>query len=218
MRRLAERQIIAFRYPRWQRAEGVVASSKRPEGYNHRCRLTSDGVPENERNIMQIDVYSVPLLDLLALSGSGGHEDLLDIIRDECSFVDEIDDMIDEYHAMNTGSPEEHVSFLEAVRQILEGKPLTANPPFIYANAYEAICFALGDTLCNVMNYFQHTPDELDQFFSQSGIPLRFKDLRYAGPLLEIPHPGDYPFMGWWTPDQICRAITPPASPVPGRS
>ncbi|HEY7153971.1 MAG TPA: hypothetical protein VH575_08410 [Gemmataceae bacterium] len=158
---------------------------------------------------MQIDVYSVRLLDLLELPGSGRHEDLLDIIREECSFVDEIDGMIDEYHAMNTGPAEEHVSFLEAVRQIHDGKPLTAKPAFIYANAYEAICFGLGDTLCNVMNYFQHPLDDLDQFLSQSSIPLRFKDLRYAGPLLDIPNPGDYPFMGWWTSDQICRAITP---------
>ena len=44
---------------------------------------------------MSIEVFSVPLLELLRLPGSGEHEDLIDFIRRECWITDLVDPLID---------------------------------------------------------------------------------------------------------------------------
>jgi hypothetical protein len=153
---------------------------------------------------VQVNVYSVPLKELLDLPGSGGHEDLIEQILDECWFADEVNDMIEEDRE---DSDEEGVlsSFGEAVTRIIKGKPLTG-PAFAYGYAFEAICWGIGSTLCMVSNYFHHSHEEIDQFLQQAGVRLRLADLSFAGPLLAVPEDG-LPYMGWWSPDQISRAM-----------
>jgi hypothetical protein len=95
------------------------------------------------------------------------------------------------------------------VGQILRGETLPQKHGFAYGYAYEAICWVIGSTLCHVENHFDHPHEEIDEFLETSRIPLRLRDLSETGSILEIPEPGDYPFMGWWTPEQIGRAIGP---------
>lgn len=155
-----------------------------------------------------IDVYSVPLKELLALPGSGGHQDLLESIRDECWFVEEMDEHIEEHNADLDEDDENRLpfTFVDAVTQIINGEPLHPAGGHIYGSAFEAICWGMGSTLCHVENHFNSSIRELDEFLLRSGVPLRFWDLHYAGQLLPFPTPEDLPAIGWWTPNQICRA------------
>ncbi|MFO0925830.1 MAG: hypothetical protein U0736_02190 [Gemmataceae bacterium] len=157
-----------------------------------------------------IDVYSVPLKELLELPGSGGHQDLLETIRNECWFVEELDDHIEEHNADLDEDDEARLpfTFVEAVAQIISGAPLHPAGGSIYGAAFEALCWGIGTTLCYVENHFNNSIAELDAFLLRGGVPLRFWDLHYAGPLLPIPEPVDLPAMGWWSPDQIARAAS----------
>ncbi len=155
---------------------------------------------------MQVNVYSVPLKQLLDLPGSGGHEELIEQILNECWFADELDRMIQDQRSA-CGDEGALSSFGEAVTAIIAGKPLNRWPTFAYGYAFEAICWGLGSTLCMVCNYFHHSHGQIDQFLQQVGAPVRLDQLASSGPLLDVPSDGDLPFMGWWSPDQISRAM-----------
>ena len=146
---------------------------------------------------MSIEVFSVPLLDLLRLPGRGEHEDLIDFIRRECWITDLVDPLIDEEYFGADDSEREVASLPDAVAQIIDGDELDG-PAFVYGHAYEAICWALGDTVRGPDDAPLNLPiQSLDGALRDWGFPLRLEDLCYAGCPLAVPVPEDYPFMGW---------------------
>jgi hypothetical protein len=153
--------------------------------------------------VRQINVYSVSLAELLTLPGSGGNEELIESIRNDWHPVNEIDHMI----SLAMDEDGTSISFLDIVARIINGQPLTGAPDFACGYAYEAICWGIGSTLCWVENYFRSSYDDIDRFLKQAGLAIQFWDLCYAGPILHLPPFDDYPYMGWWTPNQIDRAV-----------
>jgi hypothetical protein len=156
---------------------------------------------------MSIEVYSLALLDLLALPGSGEREDLIEFIRNECWLSDVVDPLIDEEYFGADDSEREVASLADAVAQIIDGKELLG-PAFVYGYAYEAMCWALGDTILSPSDEPLNLPiQSLDGSLRYWGFPLRLHDLCYAGCPLALPEPEDYPFMGWWSPEQIALGM-----------
>jgi hypothetical protein len=156
--------------------------------------------------LRQVNVYSVPLGLLITLPRQASqHEEWLQAIRDDCWFAEEIDEMIADGFEVD----EPRLTFLDVVGRLLRGEARDDVPDFAAGYAYEAICWAIGSTLCMVENHFGHTHEAIDAFLRDAGVPLRLEDLTETGPILDLPEVDEYPFLGWWTPEQIFRAAGP---------
>jgi hypothetical protein len=146
-----------------------------------------------------LTVYSVPYQALLAIPGSRDKQ-VLDQIQVECPFTKSIDELID-CRNEDTESPI-RIRYLDAVRQILDGRPLEGAPGFVYGYALEGICWSLGSTLSNDAVPGLHF-DELDTFLTESAVPLTILQLTCGGSPFPIPEPDDFPGIGFWTPELI---------------
>jgi hypothetical protein len=141
-------------------------------------------------------VYSVPLDELLALPGSKKKKPARMIARD---FIgrQEIDDMFVEYDRPNT--------LYSAVLQILNGEPLLEDRGTLYGYAVEGLCWAVGTTFFLPMGF--PSVEYMDEFLKRWCSPVTLDALVSSGFLLPIPQPGDFPFAGFWKPEQVIAAF-----------
>jgi hypothetical protein len=157
-----------------------------------------------------LTVYAVPMPKLLAVSGSRDVE-LIEQAQ-ACSFVaDQIDEMIARHNEDSDEEGQITISFADAAAQLVNGEVPPDAPHFagfVYGYAFEWICAALGQCLDN-----DHVPglhfEKVDEFLEKGRVGLRLLDLTCAGTPLDFPEPDDWPSIGWWSPEQIAKAVRP---------
>src|SRR5947209_7238600 len=160
-----------------------------------------------------LTVYVVPLDQLARVPGSGDR-DLADTMGIESpAWFARIDELADP-----DPDPDEDdqtvPTCLEALRRIVEGVARGSVPGhhgYVYGYAIEALCGHLGEELENVASISGSSDwvDEIDRFLGEVEVPLSLTDLVFGGSPVPIPEPDDCPAIGWWSPEQIARAVGP---------
>jgi hypothetical protein len=151
-----------------------------------------------------LTVYSVPYSALVATPGSKDKR-LLELIRADCWFVQDIDEMIAQQNQDCAEEERIHLTFIDAVEQFLSGQPMEGAPGFVYGYALEAVCWALGSQLdTSPVPAIRH--QALDAFLQERGLPLSIGELTAAGPPVAIPEPSGFPSIGFWKPEVVMDA------------
>src|SRR5262249_27225369 len=119
--------------------------------------------------------------------------------------IDEIaDDLVDE------DDDERPPSCEEAYKQIVNGEEYNEEYGYVYGYAYEGLCRALGaetkETWTGIWQSYDWFKD-IDKALAKQKIKLKVTDLLYRGALIDIPIPEDFPGLGWWTADEVSKAI-----------
>jgi hypothetical protein len=144
-------------------------------------------------------VYTVPLDDLRGLPVSQKNsrkKKLARMVARDFIGREEIDEMFREYDPPNT--------LYAAVQQILAGEHLMENRGTLYGYAVEALCWAVGTTF--FMPFGFPTVEYMDKFLKKRSSPVTLKELVFSGFPLPIPQPGDFPFAGYWSTEQVIAA------------
>jgi hypothetical protein len=144
-------------------------------------------------------VYSVPFDDLRALPGTRNVRRARKLARMVArDFIGRaaIDEMFEELDPPNT--------LYQAVQQILNGEPLLEDRGALYGYGVEALCWAVGTTFFLPIGF--PTVEYFDRFLKERSSPVLLEGLVLSGFPLPIPQPRDYPFAGWWRPEQVLIA------------
>lgn len=146
-----------------------------------------------------INVYAVSLEDLKPAAGSGDHALIDGATRSREWFLSTIDDIDDE-------AP---IPCAQALADIVSGRVTEDAPGYLYGYALEAICGHVGRELPNICGIAGSTQwmEEVDAALKRRGVAVQLSDLLYRGSPVPIPEPDDFPFIGYWTPDEITTAL-----------
>jgi hypothetical protein len=145
-----------------------------------------------------LNPYLVDYDELRAVPGSKDSKLLKEILTTCKGFLASVDDL----------PMESPLSCTQAVEQIINGDPVNEDWGFVYGYAYEAICKTIGSNLdpWPMSTKGSELFGQLDQALTSMSVALRFADLTGRGCLITIPKPVGFPFLGWWTAEEVAQA------------
>lgn len=153
--------------------------------------------------------YSVSPERLRAVPGSKD-QNLLDSASRLTDYFQTIDDIAEEEYEDEDEDVPRPPSCSETLRQIVAGEEYDDRFGYLYFYAYEAICLLVGtdvgpewSQISRSTEYFKH----IDATLEQLGFKLKIRDLYLRGPLFALPEPEMFPYLGWWTAEEIAEAL-----------
>jgi hypothetical protein len=151
-----------------------------------------------------VHVYSVSANRLRAAPGSQD-ADLLAALRPLEGFFATIDQLAERVDEDDERPP----TCATAYRQIVNGEPYADRYGYVYGYAYEGLCLALGAEMERCWIPIAGSSDwfrEIDAALAALPVGLKVTDLLYRGSVIALPPPDDFPFLGWWTADEVTAA------------
>ena len=151
--------------------------------------------------------YLVPADRLLGLIGSGDRQFLAEIAEQQADRIAELDENFDDHRDEDEEDDSARLGTLEAIGEIIDGKPIHEHLGHVYGYAFERICDHLGELLPNSYAGGRSAwVDRIDAHLGRLGLGLSLTNLIYRGPPTPLPDPDDYPFIGHWTASEVAAA------------
>jgi hypothetical protein len=141
-----------------------------------------------------LEVFLVPRDQLLSVPGSEDGELFL-----------EIDEVFGEAMSVDDRLGEDDLLISEALNEIIDGKISRSDLGHVYGYAFKYLCEAVGKPLQN-RNFVPCKFAWLEIIDDLLHLPVSVRALTNGKPPISLPPIDEFPFIGYWSADQIAEA------------